>query len=134
MNDAEEDEKEKNAKEGELLIKEYMKKKKNILIERLKTETNSKIYQLEQEAKKKKEEAYQLEKEIIKLEEEVKMLKQNEPKIKKKIMDEIKSEEKKEIKKFRDGIELSNLSDRLKLFGISVKADVKEFDIEKEYK
>lgn len=138
MNEAdraiEEDQKEKNAKEGESLIKEFMKKKKDMLIERLKTETYSKINQLIQEAKKKKEEAFRLEQEAIKLEQEAKMLKQNEPKMKKKILDEIKSEEKKELKKFKDGIELSNLSDRLKLFGIEVKSDVKEYNMEEEYK
>ena len=137
MNEAdraiEEDQKEKNAKEGESLIKEFMKKKKDMLIERLKTETYSKINQLIQEAKKKKEEAFRLEQEAIKLEQEAKMLKQNEP-MKKKILDEIKSEEKKELKKFKDGIELSNLSDRLKLFGIEVKSDVKEYNMEEEYK
>ena len=58
MNEAdraiEEDQKEKNAKEGESLIKEFMKKKKDMLIERLKTEIYSKINQLIQEAKKRK--------------------------------------------------------------------------------
>ena len=105
-----------------------------MLIERLKTETYSKINQLIQEAKKKKEEAFRLEQEAIQLEQEAKMLKKNEPKMKKKILDEIKSEEKKELKKFKDGIELSNLSDRLKLFGIEVKSDVKEYNMEEEYK
>lgn len=83
--------------------------------------------ELEEEAKRKREEANQLEY-------NAKILKEYENKEIKKIDDEIYSEEKKEIQKFKDGIELSNLSDRLKLFGIEVKADVKEFDIEKEYK
>ena len=47
--------------------------------------------------------------------------------MKKKIEDEIDSEEKIEIKKFKDGIDQSNLRDRLKLFGIEVKTDSKEF-------
>ena len=89
---------------------------------------------LEEEANKKKEEAKRLEEEAQRkkeeanqLAQEAKMQEENEKKIEKTIEDEIISEEKKEIKKFKAGIELSNLSDRLKLYGIEVNADIKGF-------
>ena len=61
------------------------------------------------------------------------MLKENERKMIKKIEDEIDSEEKKEIQKFKDRIDLINLSNKLKLIGIDVKEDIKEFNIKETY-
>ena len=56
----EEDEKGKNTrsetffKQGEALLKEFMKKKKNLLIEKLKADTYSKVNEIKEEVKKKK--------------------------------------------------------------------------------
>lgn len=72
-----------------------------MLIERLKTETYSKINQLIQEAKKKKEEAFRLEQEAIQLEQEAKMLKQNEPKMKKKFWMKSSLKKRKNLKNLR---------------------------------
>ncbi len=65
-----------------------------MLIKKIKTETDSKVNQLEIEAKIKKKVATQLE-------QDAKMLNQNEQLMKKKIEDEIYSDEKKEMKILR---------------------------------
>ena len=107
-------------KQGEALLKEFYEKKKIIAIEKLKADINSKINKNRAEANKMKEAAKSLETEAYKLE-------QDAPMLEKKIREEIESEERKDIKKFQNGIELSNLGDRLKTFGIEVNTDINEF-------
>ena len=107
-------------KQGEALLKEFYEKKKNMSIEKLKADINSKVNKIKEEANKKKEDAKIMEEEANKLELDAQMLE-------KKIRDEIDSEEKKEIKKLKDINELSNLGDKLKTFGIEVNTDILGF-------
>ena len=121
-------------KQGEALLKEFYEKKKDISIEKLKDGIDAKINKIIAEANKKKDDAKILEEKANKMKEDAKILEieaykleQDIPILEKKLRDEIDSEEKKEIKKFKEGTELSNLGDRLKTFGIEVNTDINEF-------